>query len=106
MNSQEVFSASTKESVEPEDISLSEHSSTFYLLVSALAGFLIARLITNQEVIIALGTIVFAILGMWLLAVFYRVRLIVRSLKRSNSYEARIGQNLSGGITNAPRRTS
>jgi hypothetical protein len=106
MNNQEAFYASTKESAKPEDLSLSEHSSTFYLLVSALAGFLIARLITNQEVIIALGTIVFAVLGMWLLAAFYRVRLIVRSLKRTNSYETRIGRNLSGVITDARRRTS
>lgn len=92
----------TNEALKSEEHSLSEPSSSLYLLVSALLGFLIIRLFTTQEIIVALGTIIFAVLGMWVLAVFYRVRLIIRSLRRFRRYEIKgEKQSISRGITDA-----
>lgn len=86
---------------------LSQTSSAFYLLISALVGFLIIRLFTAQEFIVALGTIVFAVMGMWLLAVAYSVRLIIRSLKHQKLTIPMESRNKTrGGIINEPRRLS
>ncbi|MBI1923970.1 hypothetical protein HYR99_06940 [Candidatus Poribacteria bacterium] len=76
-----------------------EVSSGLYLLVSALTGFLIIRMLTAQETVIALATIVFAVFGMWLLAILSRLRIIVRSLKHHRHPGTE--EILHGGVINA-----
>lgn len=75
------------ELIESVEISPSEVASALYLLVSAVIGFVIISMLTAQAIIVALGTLVFAVLGMWLLAILSRLRLIVRSLKHYHSYK-------------------
>jgi len=79
----------------------SEVTSALYLLVSAVIGFFIIRRLTTQEIMIALGTIVWAVCGMWLLAMFSRSRLVVRSLKPRSSHETGgIEPRVRGDVTN------
>jgi positive regulator of sigma E activity len=61
-----------------KEISLSGSAAALYLLVSALIGFLAIRLLTSDEIIIASGTIVVGVLGMWILALYSRLRLIAQ----------------------------
>jgi hypothetical protein len=93
---------SIRQPCKQDEISLADSASAFYLLTSALTSFLIIRLITTSEIIIALGTIVFAVIGMWCLAIFYRLRLIVRSMKQRRKYDIKESKSsISGGIPSA-----
>lgn len=55
----------------------------FYLLISAFISFLVLRLITNEEIIVALGTLILAIVGMRLLSTLHKTRQISRFAKDS-----------------------
>lgn len=78
----------------PPPISLSESRIAFYLLVFAVVGFLLSSLVTDQEVIIALGTLNTAIIGAWVWAWMSKIRLLIQSLKYSQQSAPR---RLSGG---------
>ncbi len=62
-------------------ISLSGSAIDLYLLVSTGLGFLVIRLLTDQEIVIALGTVVIGVIGMWVCAIISRLYLAVRALK-------------------------
>jgi Flp pilus assembly protein TadB len=62
-------------------LSTSGSTLALYLMVSAFLGFFVIRLVTTQEIVVALGTIVLAVVGMWLIAFLSKLRLIVRSLR-------------------------
>lgn len=73
-----------------------------YLMVSGFLGFLVLRALTTQEIIVALGTIVLAVVGMWLIAFLSKLRLIFRSFRyhQVNGKE-KSAHNIHGGIANA-----
>ncbi|MGH9753190.1 MAG: TraR/DksA family transcriptional regulator [Blastocatellia bacterium] len=58
----------------------SESRIALYLLISAIAGFVLLRVVTDQEVIVALGTLNIAIIGMWVWALFRKARALTQSL--------------------------
>lgn len=76
-----------------------------YLMVSAFIGFFVIRVLTTQEIIVALGTIVLAVVGMWLIAFLSKLRLIVRSFRyhQVNGKE-KPAHKIHGGIANARYR--
>ncbi len=68
-------------------LSLSESRIAFYLLVSAIAGFILLRILTDQEIVIALGTFNIAIIGMWIWVFLSKIRLLTQSLKYNQQNE-------------------
>ncbi|MGH9842324.1 MAG: hypothetical protein ACREEM_26540 [Blastocatellia bacterium] len=64
-----------------DPLRLSETRLAFYLLVSGIIGFTILRLLTDQEAVIALGTLDLAIIGMWIWAFWSKARLLSAALK-------------------------
>jgi hypothetical protein len=77
-HTQQGSSPRIKELSNLKEISLSASTAALYLLVSALIGFLAIRLVTSEEIIVASGTVVIGVLGMWVLALYSRLRLIAR----------------------------
>jgi hypothetical protein len=55
----------------------------FYLLVCALVSFVLLKLVTDDEVMVALGTLNLAIIGMWVWALRTKIRLLSQALHRS-----------------------
>jgi hypothetical protein len=53
---------------------------TFYLFVSGLAGFILLSALTDQEEIVALGTLNIAIIGMWIWALLRKAHTLTQSL--------------------------
>jgi len=64
-----------------EAFRLSETRLAFYMLVSGIISFAILRLLTDQELVIALGTLNLAIIGMWVWAYWSKARLLRATLK-------------------------
>lgn len=64
-------------------LALSQTRITFYLFVSALTGFILLSALTDQEVIVSLGTLNIAIFGMWIWALLRKALALTRSLTPS-----------------------
>lgn len=86
-------------------LSTSGSTLALYLMASAFLGFFLIRMVTTQEIVVALGTIVLAVVGMWLIAFFSKLRLIVRSARyhQMNGKE-KPAHTVPGGIVNARYR--
>jgi squalene cyclase len=86
-------------------LSTSGSTLALYLMVSAFLGFFVIRMLTTQEIVVALGTIVLAVVGMWLIALLSKLRLIVRSSRyhQMNGKE-KPAHTVHGGIANARYR--
>lgn len=72
-----------------EEVSLFfETRLAFYLLSSAIVSFILLRFLTDQEVVIALGTLNLAIIGMWVGTLLAKIR----SLFKMFGAKSEIGQ--------------
>jgi len=72
-----------EQSTKQANSSLSESRVASYLLASSAAGFILLRALTSQEMIVALGTLSIAIIGMWVLALLSKARALTQSLTTS-----------------------
>ncbi len=61
--------------------SIPESRLAFYLFVFTVAGFVLLRALTDQEIVVALGTLNIAIIAMWVWALMSKFRSISQSLK-------------------------
>lgn len=57
---------------------------SFFLLISGLISFIVLRLLTTQELTIALGTFNFGIIGMWALAYLSKIHSLKKTLKQKH----------------------
>jgi Flp pilus assembly protein TadB len=98
-------SASQVDSSTSAALSTSGSTLALYLMVSAFLGFFVIRLVTTQEIVVALGTIVLAVVGMWLIAFLSKLRLVVRSFRyhQVNGKE-KPAHKIHEGIANARYR--
>jgi len=105
IDNEKCSSLQVESSVKSRALSTSGSTLALYLLASAFIGFFIIRLLTTQEIVIALGTIVFAVFGMWFIALWSKLRLIVGSIKQQAVNEKEeVTNKVRGGITNARYR--
>ncbi len=58
------------------------------MFVSTLAGFTLLSAITEDEIVIALGTLNIAIIGMWTWAWLSKIRSLIQFLKHAQQNEA------------------
>lgn len=73
------------ELINPKRFRISEIMYALYLLFFSVIGFLVFRIIETEEIVAALGIVVMAIFGMWIMVILTRVKSILRVLKRSQS---------------------
>ncbi|MGH9832614.1 MAG: hypothetical protein ACREBD_04215 [Blastocatellia bacterium] len=59
----------------------------FYLFVLTMAGFIFLRTLTDQEIVVALGTLNIAIIAMWVWALLSKIRSLTQSLKYDRQNE-------------------
>lgn len=70
-----------------EALRLSETRLAIYCIVSAVVGFALLRLFTEDEVVLVWGTLDLAVIGMWVWAYISKYRLLAASLKQAQSNE-------------------
>lgn len=58
-----------------------DSSATLYLIGFALLGYLVLRVFSGQDVMIATGSAVAALVGMWAFTIYRRLRAIARSVR-------------------------
>lgn len=82
-----------------KETSLSGSTAALYLLVSALIGFLAIRLVTSEEIIVASGTVVIGVLGMWVLALYSQLRLIAQVVNHLRAHQTGSTEEKVYGVT-------
>jgi hypothetical protein len=75
-----------KEIIAWKSLEVSQVTYAFCLLFFALAGFLIIQMITTEETVIAFGTTVVAVTGMWITVILSRLKSILRIIKTTRIY--------------------